>query len=275
LEGCQLEEADREAAYEIERQRRGAEEKAYFDKAVLTFLRYVVQGEQEKAEALLKANSSLALSKGTVTDLSERTFKNITAFQYAVWALDWHMWRMLLKYMSPEAATMQFQELEDKGTAHGKHFSLSPLIEVLNTYVKNYDAWGGGRCQAHWQRQVGSRQRLLPMSVVNEYCHPNRSFVPVPRFEEVGLRRSSETDVGSWYTSVYNGGKLGETFGYCRYNRGCDVVISLISCYKDYARGDTEALENLSRVREAQLQALRVDLFSSQCHSKSSSAHQV
>lgn len=55
------------------------------------FLMLVATGEQNKAEALLKKNAVLALASGNVTDLSERTFTGITGFQYAVWALDWHM----------------------------------------------------------------------------------------------------------------------------------------------------------------------------------------
>ena len=60
-------------------------------KEVEEFLRLVAEGEQDKAEAMLKSNSALALVPGDVTDLSKRSFNGITGFQYAVWALDWHM----------------------------------------------------------------------------------------------------------------------------------------------------------------------------------------
>ena len=62
------------------------------------FLNHVVKGEQRQAEKLLKKNRHLALASRTVTDPANRTFNNITGFQYAVWALDWHMWSMIQKY---------------------------------------------------------------------------------------------------------------------------------------------------------------------------------
>ena len=71
------------------------------------FLTHVVKGEQSQAEKMLKKNRHLALAPGTITDHTERTFNNITGFQYAVWALDWHMWRMIQKYLPKEAAQSQ------------------------------------------------------------------------------------------------------------------------------------------------------------------------
>ena len=59
---------------------------------VKKFLTFVAEGEQDKAEAMLQNNPALVLVPGDVADLSKRTFKAITGFQYAVWALDWHMW---------------------------------------------------------------------------------------------------------------------------------------------------------------------------------------
>ena len=100
-------------------------------------LRYVAEGEQDEAEKLIEGNKNLLLHAGTVTDLSGREFKGITAFQYALWAMDWHMWTMIQKYLPEEAQREQFEVLETKGTAHGKHFSLQPLTGALQTYVDN------------------------------------------------------------------------------------------------------------------------------------------
>ncbi len=99
---------------------------------VAQFLRLIAEGEQDKAEAMLKANSNLTLQSGTVTDLSNRTFEHITAFQYAVWARDWHMWTMLLKYLSEEEATLQLHSLETNGTEHGTQFDFGTLIGAIS-----------------------------------------------------------------------------------------------------------------------------------------------
>jgi len=66
------------------------------------FLKLVVEGEQDQAEAMLEENPVLALFPGNVTDLSGRSFNNITGFQYAVWALDSCMWKMMLRSYLPE-----------------------------------------------------------------------------------------------------------------------------------------------------------------------------
>ena len=95
-------------------------------KALAQLLKLVAEGEQDQAEALIKQTPQLLLASGTVTDLSGRTFKNITAFQYALWAMDWHMWTMIKKYLPTEAQAQQLQELETKGTEHGKHFDFKP-----------------------------------------------------------------------------------------------------------------------------------------------------
>ncbi|MBS0351826.1 MAG: hypothetical protein JSR33_11715 [Proteobacteria bacterium] len=117
-------------------------------KALKQLLQYVVEGEQDKAEEMLKgklggllgfgavkANPDLLLYHGTVTDLSGREFKQITAFQYALWAMDYHMWTMIQKYLPKEAQAEQLQALESKGTAHGHHFSLKELTDALQVYM--------------------------------------------------------------------------------------------------------------------------------------------
>jgi hypothetical protein len=246
-----------------------------FDKETHQLLTHVVQGEQDQAEILLKSNPNLLFEKGTITDLSKRTFKNITAFQYALWALDWHMWKMLLKYMLPEEALVQYQELEDKGTVHGKHFSLTPLIEALNSYVENYSGWYAAQnwtaMATYWYRQVGGAQLLLPAHVAQEYCHPSRSFSPVPNFEEANLPRSLKLygEQEEWYTATYNGGWLGEKFGVCRFSwEAADTFRVYIYSYAPdlmmlSVKADADAVQCLSSTRQQQLAKLRSDLLSS------------
>ena len=124
-------------------------------------LRFVAEGEQDKAEALIQKDKNLLLHAGTVTDLSGREFKRITAFQYALWAMDWHMWTMIQKYLPKEAQAEQLQVLETKGTAHGKHFSLQPLTGALQTYVDNAEkVWKyDQRATDHWCKVVGGAQK--------------------------------------------------------------------------------------------------------------------
>jgi len=190
------------------------------------FLNLVGWGDQETAQRMLEADPKLALLKGDLTDCSGRTFKNITAFQYALWALDYHMWTMVKNYLSKEDTRAQLEELnqiakldEQQGWSIITSQSTWPLIswtvliKALDDYVKNYDAWDGTQCQNHWRQQVGGAQLILPAHVINEYSHPSRPFYPCPKWsnEEVVLPRTGVTD---W--RIASGYKLGSGFGWVR-----------------------------------------------------------
>ena len=88
---------------------------------------------------------------------------------------------------------------------HSKHFDLmldpsveggqpikGPLLQALQDYVTGYDAWDAANnydaMRAAWM-VVGLAQRDLPVHVINEYCRPDRSFHPLPAFNEDQLPR--------------------------------------------------------------------------------------
>jgi serine/threonine protein kinase len=165
------------------------------EKALDQLLKFVAEGEQDQAEALIEKDSKLLLGAGKVTDLSGRMFDNITAFQYALWAMDYHMWTMIQKHLPTEAQAKQHALLESKGTAHGKHFDLQPLLDTLKTYVDNYDKWDWVQREEQWCKKVGGAQKLLPVHVVNEYCRSDRSFNPCPAEWKSALPRTREVEV--------------------------------------------------------------------------------
>lgn len=100
-------------------------------------LLHVARGEKTQAEQIIQQNPSLLLYKSDVTDYSRRTFNKITAFQYALWALDSDMWQMIKKHLPRDKAKQQLQELESQGTAHGKHYNYEELTNALNKYIEN------------------------------------------------------------------------------------------------------------------------------------------
>ncbi len=236
---------------------------------VSTFLRLVAEGEQDKAEAMLKANPRLGLAAGSVTDLSKRTFKNITALQYALWALDWNMWLMLLKYIPRDEAQLQAMALDENGTEHGKRFDFSQLLGAYQTYEQNYDAWYKTKnweaIKTHWCQQVGGAQLLLPAHVVNEYCRPDRAFYPLPDFKQEGLPRVREVagKAGSdAFTHAYNGGQLGVKWGMYRGMSRQLVLLymsgnRLVCC----VRNDRAGVTALSEERLQQQQLLMKELL--------------
>lgn len=149
------------------------------------FLNHVAAGRQDEAEAMLKKDPRLALFSGTVTDHANRTFRNITGFQYAVWSLDWHMWRMIKKYLPPEEARLQAESFATGSWVkeHGEHANWYKLIENYQTLIDNFSGWyyNGGinsweKINDHLIHQIGSAQSQLPMHVIQEYCQPSRQF---------------------------------------------------------------------------------------------------
>jgi hypothetical protein len=179
------------------------------------FLHCIAHGEQDKAEKLLKLSSEWLLIPGSFTDYSGRTF-HCTAYEYAYWAKDTHMCRMLERYMSDETKADMAERINkmeglvaatnkpvgltysQHGSDHqSAHFDMSALITALQNYVDGYDNWertsNWDAIKAAW-KQVGLAQRDVPVHVMNEYCRRDRSFVPVPpalklEFDEASLPR--------------------------------------------------------------------------------------
>lgn len=158
-------------------------------------LQYIVEGNEIKAEKLIAANPDILLKAGSVVDLSGRVFKKITAFQYALWAWDWHMRRMIKKYLPPAEQQYQFGEWINNGTEHGQFFCLEPLIEMLEQYnnlIRYHKDDKLGEIKDLWCR-IGKTQLTLPVHILNEYCRkdillcdPQRTFVEkhLPRTRE-------------------------------------------------------------------------------------------
>lgn len=175
------------------------------------FLQCVAFGQQDDAEALLKedtdrAQELLLADNMSFTDYSGRTF-TCTAYEYAYWAKDTHMCRMLEKYMDNTTKhnllqrVQRMEELVGEGlfkaprgltyTQNGKehrsaHFDLTPLKQALKTYIDAYDK-SPKQTDADWEAldtlwvKVGLPQRDVPAHIAQEYCHPNRSFEEVSK----------------------------------------------------------------------------------------------
>ena len=174
------------------------------------FLQYIVYGQQDEAETILKKCNDASLNtqwilnaKQDITDYSGRTFK-CSAYEYAYWAKDTHMCRMLERHMDENTKAAMLEKVtaidtvglmyEQRGhvVEHSKHFDMTPLRTALKNYVNGYDAWDAANnydaMKAAWML-VGLAQRDLPVHVINEYCHPDRSFHPLPAFNENKLPR--------------------------------------------------------------------------------------
>lgn len=166
-------------------------------------LHNVPRGKHELIAAILKKNSHSILKRGNIRDCSGREFCNITAFEYAVWALDKHMWSLIISSIPEnnesigllEALIAQYTQLKQSGVTYrldGKiitetHFSLNnTIIKAIKTYIEALKTQNCGTLSCDvfnklWVEGIGGNQKLLPVHVVHEYCS-NVFFVPQPDF---------------------------------------------------------------------------------------------
>lgn len=190
-----------------------------FKPEVSKFLDHVGFGEQDEAESMLQVAPQLATLAGDLTDCAGRKFKQITGFQYAIWALDYHMWTMIKKYLDINAARSQMAGLSTGSwvSTHGTQVTWQPLITALETCARDYTKYS----DKDFCQKIGGAQLLLPAHVISEYCHPTRSFAPIPKWTgegEAKLPRNGSMVRGGWKS--YNGMSLGDGLYWWRANSG-------------------------------------------------------
>lgn len=239
-------------------------------------LQYVANGEQDSVEKILNIQPGLLLKRGAVTDGAGRTFHDVSSFQYALWALDAHMWVMMMNYLAQEeqAKVMkaqlfkQFEEVETRGLTYQlmgqdfkkKYFDFNPIINALEAYVEFFEIWTVEKKIHHWCTQVGGAQRWdgkndgFPAHVWDEIFRIDRTFYPTPNFstEEKlprGDRKFYNFTVGKEQLFSKNLEELGIDFGIFRgrcepaAGRGAGAV-------KWRVERDLEALTTLFKVRK-------------------------
>jgi hypothetical protein len=159
----------------------------------------VAQGNQNKVERMPHLN--LLLEKGDVTDYSGRQFKQITAYQYALWALDRRMVKaieqMAYKASGSEGTDLraallkQKTELKDMGLFYSlggvnyceTQYHYKSLIDSYWIFSESWLQLDYSISYIAWQN-VAKQQRLMPAHVVQELCNPSFSIDPIPKFKE-------------------------------------------------------------------------------------------
>lgn len=242
------------------------------------FQHQVAFGGQDKVEALfnlLKKQKrdneiqELLCNEGKFTDYSGRTF-HCTAYEYAYWAKDTHMCRMLEQHMDEDTKASMLKRCETiekdglKYTQNGeehctKHFDLTPLKTALKEYVDGYDNWSNtdnwDAMEAAWMK-VGIAQRDVPAHVIHEYCRPDRSFEN-PSFKEGTLPRFAtfynylNSRVGALFPlAITESSGLGVDFALIRGRRAWDGGGREWECAAEL-RQDLVAVGRLDEVRTA------------------------
>ena len=256
------------------------------------FLECVAYGQQDKAEKLLghvfqgkpEKRQAVLLHQGTFTDYSGRTF-HCSAYEYAYWAKDTHMCRMLERYMDEKTKSVMVARIyemeridaetgqpvglvyQQNGAEHrSAHFDFTPLKEAYRRSLDGYAANNWNAINTAWL-DVGKAQRNVPAHVAQEYCRPDRTFDPRREFNEATLPRvftfyNETTDRDdSWFPLAASNSGLGFNFALIRARdalcpwRMCRAWATLEGAVCDLA-----AITRLDDVRTVELRQLREHL---------------
>jgi hypothetical protein len=272
----------------------------------------VAKGKQDEAHTILESfedKQALLRASGKFTDYSGRTFR-CAAYEYAYWAKDTHMRRMLERHMDDETKAFMLEKIdamEHSGLAYQQHgvayqnahydmsfalrnlsvgefhqlktiagrssakiqqatdgnyqnisftateyealkrileqyrptgifsffftspakalseklqFDFHSLITALDIYVTNYDKWDYHKREEAWMK-IGKAQRDVPAHVAHEYCRLDRSFDPLPPFNEETLPRmltfnNYVTNDEGWFPLSASSSGLGFEFALIR-----------------------------------------------------------
>ncbi|MCW8407727.1 F-box protein [Legionella sp. PATHC035] len=255
-----------------------AQSKLALNKEAHELATLVAQGKQEEAKELLEESSNtqkLLLTPAPFTDYSGRTFY-CTAYEYAYWAKDTHMRRMLEQQMdatTKRAMLIRCEAIEEEGLTYkqygievkgSKHFDFGPLMNAMTYVSAGFNRWINTRnytaLKEAWVA-IGRVQLDLPAHVFSEFGKPDRSFEPTPEFDEPTLpravtcfdaRKTSNRDLFSLLAS--NSSDLGVTSVLIRYchRTGCrleDVYCKNMSPMPKIIEMDLAAICRLDEVR--------------------------
>ncbi|KTC86872.1 hypothetical protein [Legionella brunensis] len=186
-------------------------------KVLQKFIHHLVRGEHNAVKEMLKKDINLMVKRDQVTDCSDRTFPFISGFEYALWALDKHMWTMMLDCLPKNEQgnkifvqlLSQYNRVNTDGVTyrlHGKtitekHFDFkNTIIKELQTQTNFIMAsYWNTISYTQWLEGVGGAQKLLPMHVVDEYCS-SEPFYTGPQFTS---QPKSSRQFFNWMTGKY------------------------------------------------------------------------
>ena len=237
--------------------------------------KWVTEGHLLEVEKLLKKNPTLTLGTGTVKDLSDRTFTNITVLQYAAWALDSEMCELIMQYAEAHNSSIQLKALAEEPayySPHGASYDFTPLVTKTKTYVNNCAKWDYEKCCQYWQKEVGGEQRKCPAWLIYAWSEEGADVAWTK--QDVNRKINREYDKHRlvwWFTQNFNNGRgVGSAWAVWRCDEiGCvcrrmidpydklgfwrNSISHDLKCVTDYATTRRETLQRLRANANSQL----------------------
>jgi hypothetical protein len=189
----------------------------------------------------------------TTVDNYKNTSFTATEYELLKKSLEQHRPKCIFSFFYSSPATALSEKLQ---------FDFHSLITALDTYKTNYDKWNYHQQLEAWKK-VGKAQRDVPAHIAHEYCRPDRSFDPLPSFNEENLPRILAFDnyMGrdkSWFPLASSSSGLGFDFALIR--------ATMVGAVRWFCPGlpvaavDLAAIRHLDEVRIADLTLSRENL---------------
>ena len=202
---------------QMEQMSKSVQDKIHPEELKVLF-KWVTEGHLLEVGKLLKKNPTLALGTLTVTDLSDRIFKNITVLQYAAWCLDEEMSDLLISYLGAHDSAIQLKALYDEPgrySTYGSYYDIKPLIQKTQTYIDNWSKWSDEERKRYWQKEVGGEQRKCPAWLIYAWCEQGSDVAWTKKdFTRKINRQYDKHHLASWFTG--NGSGVGSTWACAR-----------------------------------------------------------
>lgn len=137
------------------------------------FMQQVILGNYTVVQAMLEKDIKLLTQTAEIKDKSTRTFKSISGFEYALWALDQKMWTIMLSCIPKnklgedikKLLLTQYQEIKAKGATYIVHSPYNDrkktITETHFNYNERLDAIAAKKATQHNHLVLMSRGRLV------------------------------------------------------------------------------------------------------------------
>lgn len=164
---------------------------------------YVIKGKQTQVKNILSKYPKLFLEKRNITDECGQTFLDITVFTFALWALDRHMWSMMLNLVS----SIKRQDIKSNLAEQYTHFMCSGIYyeflgkryrslsyspnELIDLY-KHCETFYKVHHKLHSKEEsialikklehfILLEQKKMPYHFRNEFCRLDISYPPLQK----------------------------------------------------------------------------------------------
>lgn len=154
-------------------------------------LEAVVTGHLDHLEEYLSKKPELAKQKGSITDLSKRTYSGITILHYAIWSLDLEATLLIKAKLTPQEIRAQMAEMNTIKSfkLHQPRYSANKIIRLMEELIQNTAQWNEAQQQEFLIKKLAPEQQLMPAWLIYAFCERGNSSTWIEYKENKALTR--------------------------------------------------------------------------------------